>query len=873
MKNLRRSWSWKVGWAVSSVALLSAIPSVVAQQLRVLGLDVSTYQGSISTTSWATLKRATNSQVGGVFGDGRDFVVIRSSRGGTTGEDHRQGGYPSGNNTFYDFSQRYDDPYYVQNINRATSAGLIAGTYHFARPDVIASTLNSDGTTTAGVANNGTDEANHMIQMASPWMRPGYLPPTLDLEAGDGIRTDNEMAQFCVDFSDHIYATTPTPAQVVSAIPTLWSARWPNQADPNSIDVQNTNPKDTYTPIYGPWDDSPNPTHPWKFWQYASTARLNGINNGASNVDVDAAQGGLEFVKDQLIPAIWVTNSSGQWTNLLNWNSGLPPQAPATGPGQLTPIGTQTLPTPRLPDINDTVVLDVTSGAVTVTLASGTHNIRKLYMRETLNITGGSLTINYVPSWNSTTNSAQFSGPVTLSGSASLNVHTLQVDNTRTFTLNGGTLAFNTLSLMPGATPAKLALGGDVSFNAIGGAVATITNGTGSGSFGYIDLGSATRAFNVASGVDLLVAVPISNGGLSKTGLGTIRLNSNNTYSGATTIAAGTLLLGSGGSFPNTPGITLSNAATLNVSAKAAGFVLAAAQTLAGNGSVVGRVTASGTVSPGASVGKLTFSTNLTLAGTAVMEVSHNGSVVTNDAIACSNGTLTYGGSLVVSNVGPALTGGELFTIFVAPTYAGAFAATTLPALNAGLNWHLGGLVSNGAIKVNRSPVSGPATVTNTPALQVQIPIASLIAAATDADGDAINLAGINLITTNGITLLTNGAFITYSNTVNVADLFTYTISDGHGGSVTGAVTIAPAPATPPAQFTAPPDVNNNSVTLHFAGGPGSTYYLERSTNLPLWLTILTNVMPGNGLLDYTDDFHDLTEPPPSAFYRLRWSP
>jgi GH25 family lysozyme M1 (1,4-beta-N-acetylmuramidase) len=105
----------------------------VAQGWRSLGIDVSTYQGNISAANWATLKRATNVQVGGIFGDGRDFVMIRSTRGGTTGEDHRQGGYPSGNNTFYDFSQRYDDPYYLQNINRATDAGLFAGTYHFAR--------------------------------------------------------------------------------------------------------------------------------------------------------------------------------------------------------------------------------------------------------------------------------------------------------------------------------------------------------------------------------------------------------------------------------------------------------------------------------------------------------------------------------------------------------------------------------------------------------------------------------------------------------------------------------------------------------------------------------------------------------------------
>ncbi len=105
-------------------------------------------------------------------GSGRSFAIIRSTRGGTTGEDHRQGGYPSGNNTFYNLSQRYDDPYFVQNMNFATNAGLFAGFYQRTRADILANTLNSDGVTTAGVANNGTDEGTHMIQMAGAFMRP-----------------------------------------------------------------------------------------------------------------------------------------------------------------------------------------------------------------------------------------------------------------------------------------------------------------------------------------------------------------------------------------------------------------------------------------------------------------------------------------------------------------------------------------------------------------------------------------------------------------------------------------------------------------------------------------------------------------------------
>src|SRR5689334_18152036 len=84
---------------------------------RLLGLDVSAYQGNISQTTWNNLRTV----------DSRQFVFIRATRGGTTGEDHRQGGYPASDDTFFNLSQRYDDPYFVQNINRATAAGLFAG--------------------------------------------------------------------------------------------------------------------------------------------------------------------------------------------------------------------------------------------------------------------------------------------------------------------------------------------------------------------------------------------------------------------------------------------------------------------------------------------------------------------------------------------------------------------------------------------------------------------------------------------------------------------------------------------------------------------------------------------------------------------------
>ena len=544
------SWVRSWGARIAAAALLSVADSAQAQQLRVLGIDISYYQGNITAANWTTLHRPTNQQVGGVYGDGRDFVLIRASRGGTTGF------YNSSDSSQDTLSRRYDDPYFVQNITRATTEGLLAGPYHFSRPDVIATTLNS-----GGIANTGADEADHMIQMAGAWMRPGYLLPVHDFEAGDGVRTDDQMAQFCIDFSDRIYAvmgirpfiyTNGNYAanviggaavglrnQVVAGY-SLWSARWPNQTNPSAIDVQNGHPKDSYTPIYGPWDDAPNPTHPWKFWQYASTARLNGYNSGNSNIDVDVAQGGIEFVKDSLVPALWVTNSDGQWTTLTNWNSGIAPVAPVQGPGQMARVGSLTLPATRLPAGDDTVILDRPSANITVTLASGAHSIRKLYMRETLNITGGSLAVGYVPSWDSTTIAAQFSGPVTLSGSGSLSVHTLQVDAAQTFTLGGSLLTFNTINLMPhSTTPAKIAVTGDVNYNPLSAATAIIANGTGSGASGFIDLGGATRSFNVANG--LAVGVPVTNGALTKAGSGTMSLSAANTYTGGTTVQAGLL--------------------------------------------------------------------------------------------------------------------------------------------------------------------------------------------------------------------------------------------------------------------------------------------------------------------------------------------
>jgi len=510
---------------------------------RVKGIDVSYYQGILSQDNWNTIHNV----------DGRDFVFIRATRGGTTGT------YNPSNPSSDTLARRYDDPYFVQNITFATNAGMYAGIYHFGRPDVIASTPNS-----GGIANTGTDEANHMLEMAGAWMRPGYLLPIFDFEAGASERTPSQLAQFAVDFSNRIYAVKgirpgvyignnyaapmnniPESAAIVAAYPTLWTARWPNQSNNDAVNIQGTDPADYTSTVYGPWDNPPNGADPWHFWQYGSTSRLQGIDNGHSNVDADVAHGGIEFVKDHLVPAIWLNDTSGDWSALTSWNSGEDPTPPVTGkPGQLPPTSTA-LPTPRLPDVNDTVVLDRPNANITLTHSTGTTNIRKLYVKEGLNITGGTLNIGYVPSADSTTFAAEFSNLVTLSGSGNLNVHTLQIDQLANFSLTGGTLTFNTITLSPdSATPGKITLQGNVNFAGLSGASAVIQSSSSLSRMGFIDLQSASRTITVADGAadtDVAINVPISNGSLIKAGLGTLALGGVYNYEGDTRVQAGRL--------------------------------------------------------------------------------------------------------------------------------------------------------------------------------------------------------------------------------------------------------------------------------------------------------------------------------------------
>ena len=186
---------------------------------------------------------------------------------------------------------------------------------------------------------------------------------------------------------------------------------------------------------------------------------------------------------------------------------------------------------------------------------------------------------------------------------------------------------------------------------------------------------STTFSGHITNGADTV--------SLIKVGTGVLLLNGTSTYTGPTTVSNG--LLGGSGSI----------ASPLTV-------------------------TAGGTLSPGATIGTFTVSNSVTLAGTALMELNRT-SPATNDMLAVT-GTLTGGGVLIVTNVGPDLYNGSKFKLFSQAVTG--FASVTLPAHNpantATYTWN-NTLTSDGSITlvtggtnpVNTNPTNVVATVTN----------------------------------------------------------------------------------------------------------------------------------------------------------------
>jgi len=161
---------------------------------------------------------------------------------------------------------------------------------------------------------------------------------------------------------------------------------------------------------------------------------------------------------------------------------------------------------------------------------------------------------------------------------------------------------------------------------------------------GVIDLGSGILREGADDGSSTFTGGIIGTGALFKLGSGTWTLTGNNTYTGITTVSAGTLVIN--GSQPHSP------------------VIVNGAATLMGDG-VVGNLQVFGSVAPGSSPAILTCS-NVAFASRGDYFVELNGTTVGTGYDQLNvRGTNQLGGSTLHVAVGPAfaLAEGERFTI------------------------------------------------------------------------------------------------------------------------------------------------------------------------------------------------------------------
>ena len=310
---------------------------------------------------------------------------------------------------------------------------------------------------------------------------------------------------------------------------------------------------------------------------------------------------------------------------------------------------------------------------------------------------------------------------------------------------------------------------------------------------------------------------------------------------------AGTLTLGANENLSVASGATVKLARDITVGGS---LTVTSGGSLKGNGTITGTVTVNsgGTLAPGASIGSLTFVTAPTFSGTNFMEIDR--AATTNaDKIILSSGTLTYGGVLTVTNIGATLNGGEVFDLFDATSFSGAFAATNLPSLSAGLNWWTGGLTNNGTIKVNRAPAATNLALGVTQGSSVTLAVIGGKNAPTDADGDTLTVSSV----TQGAygTVSFTSSNVTYTSTASTAsDSFTYTISDGYGGTTNGTVNVAVS-----ASGVGFNQLSVNGNVMTYFGIPGLSYALESTVILspPTWVPVITNQASTNGYLYFTN--------------------
>jgi autotransporter-associated beta strand protein len=239
-----------------------------------------------------------------------------------------------------------------------------------------------------------------------------------------------------------------------------------------------------------------------------------------------------------------------------------------------------------------------------------------------------------------------------------------------TLDLNDNNNTISSLTFTGGSVTTEtgvLTLGGDVTSNSSS-TLASIR--------GNLELGNTTRTFSVAdptppNPTDLKITAAITgSGGITKTGAGRLDLGSNSSYTGPTTINAGTVSITDSNALGNTSGVTIASGAELDISGgidAGAPFTSVQGTGVAGGGAIVnlsdtnsltGPITLAGGTAIVVSAGQLTLAGPigdggnayaLTKVGSGVLEFDQPNTYTGNTSVEAGTLKLASAGAAIAS--------------------------------------------------------------------------------------------------------------------------------------------------------------------------------------------------------------------------------
>lgn len=207
------------------IAIFFLLNFLPVHSQTILGIDISHHQNSVD---WAQVKAS-----------GKVFCYAKATEGRT-----------------------FDDPNFTTYMKEGSSAGVVMGAYHFARPD----------------NNTAEAEANHFLTIAKDYLGRNFLAPVLDLEVNKNISWTAlatwaeewlQIVENATGVKPVVYVNKTYAENLSGAIKNypLWLADYNGgtAAPPN---------------LYG-WKD-------WLFKQYTASGTVSGISG---NVDLDVYNG------------------------------------------------------------------------------------------------------------------------------------------------------------------------------------------------------------------------------------------------------------------------------------------------------------------------------------------------------------------------------------------------------------------------------------------------------------------------------------------------------------------------------------------------------------------------------------------------------